>query len=78
VEPAEEPTTQTYQQRKPRSDGSAPVGADDDLKTFAVDGLVIDTRELFQLIRAVKAGRMRASDARHRLRSSTGVFGLRF
>ena len=51
------------------------VGAEDDVQVFAEDGgLVIDTRELFQLVRAVEQGRIDQAAARRLLRSSTGVF----
>jgi hypothetical protein len=51
------------------------LGAEDDVQVFAEDGgLVIDTRDLFQLVRAVEDGRMSRADARRLLRSSTGVF----
>jgi hypothetical protein len=51
------------------------AGAEDDIKIFAEDGgLVIDTRGLFQLVRAVEEGRIDQAAARRLLRSSTGVF----
>jgi hypothetical protein len=51
------------------------AGAEDDVKEFAKDGgLVLDTRELFQLLRAVEAGRIDPAGARRLLRRSTGVF----
>jgi hypothetical protein len=43
-----------------------------------IGGLVIDTRELFQLVRAVDASRMTPADARRKLRSSTGIFKFDF
>jgi hypothetical protein len=51
------------------------VGADEDVTFFAeIGGLVIDTRELFQLTRAVKDGRIGPADARRLLRTAMGVF----
>jgi hypothetical protein len=47
------------------------AGADDDLAEFGSDGgVVIDTRELFKLIRAVEDGRLTAEDARESLWNS--------
>jgi hypothetical protein len=43
-----------------------------------IGGLVLDTRELFQLVRAVDASRMTPADARRKLRSSTGIFKFDF
>jgi hypothetical protein len=51
----------------------------EDVELFAkVGGLVLDTRELFLLVRAVDAGRMAPAEARRRLRSSTGIFKFDF
>jgi hypothetical protein len=43
-----------------------------------IGGLVLGTRELFQLVRAVDASRMTPADARRKLRSSTGIFKFDF
>jgi hypothetical protein len=51
------------------------LGAEDDVRVFAQNGgLVVDTRELFQITRAVQEGHISPADARRLLRSATGVF----
>jgi hypothetical protein len=50
-------------------------GSKEDVERFANNGgLILDTRELFQLVRAVDAGRLTPAEARRMLRSATGVF----
>lgn len=57
---------------------SAPLaGSDDDVAVFAEGGgLVVDTRELFRLLRRVEGGETSPEEARKALRGATGVFGL--
>jgi hypothetical protein len=43
-----------------------------------IGGLVLDSRELFQLVRAVDASRMTSAEARRMLRRSTGIFKFDF
>jgi hypothetical protein len=51
------------------------LGAEDDVRVFAENGgLVIDTRELFRLVRGVQEERISPADARRMLRTATGVF----
>ena len=51
----------------------------ENVELFAkIGGLVLDTRELFQLVRAVDAGRVAPAEARRLLRSSTGIFKFDF
>lgn len=51
------------------------AGADDQLDSFAdPDGLVIDTRELFDLLKQVESGAVSPSAARAVLKNSTGRF----
>jgi hypothetical protein len=51
----------------------------EDVARFAKNGgLILDTRELFQLVRAVDAGRLASAEARRMLRSSTGIFKFHF
>ncbi|MFI8425080.1 hypothetical protein [Streptomyces sp. NPDC085479] len=53
-------------------------GKDEDVRAFgAAGGLVIDTVELFKLLRAVSEDRLAAADARKLLRESTGRFRVR-
>jgi len=54
---------------------AAPLaGNTDDLAVFEEDGgLVIDTRDLFRLLRLVEVGQLTASEARVRLRTHLGV-----
>lgn len=48
-----------------------------EVKTFAEDGgLVLDTRVLFKLLKAVRTGDVTAEDARQLLREATGVLDL--
>lgn len=53
-------------------------GADEDIAIFAGSGgLVIDTRDVFRLVRWVETGKLTAKAAREHLRVSTGRFTLR-
>lgn len=50
-------------------------GKKEDVESFAdSDGLVIDTVELFKLLRLVQDGTVAAKDARSKLRLATGIF----
>jgi hypothetical protein len=51
------------------------TGADDEIAYFAsLGGLIIDTRELFRLLKLVETGVLAAADARETLRTATGIY----
>ncbi|WP_406176125.1 hypothetical protein [Streptomyces canus] len=52
-------------------------GATEDIEVFAEEhGLVIDTRDLYRVVKEVKEGRLSADRARERLMTSSGVFSF--
>lgn len=64
-----------FRTQSPESRPEIFAGADDQLDSFAdPDGLVIDTRELFDLLNQVESGAVSPSAARAVLKNSTGRF----
>lgn len=64
-----------FRTQSPESRPEIFTGADDQLDSFAdPDGLVIDTRELFDLLKQVESGDVSPASARAVLKNSTGRF----
>lgn len=64
-----------FRKQSPESRPEIFAGADDQLDSFAdPDGLVIDTRELFDLLKQIESGAVSPSAARAVLKNSTGRF----
>jgi len=64
-----------FRTQSPESRPEIFAGADDQLDSFAEpDGLVIDTRELFDLLKQVESGAVSPAAARAVLKNSTGRF----
>ncbi len=67
-----------FRDRDPGTRQTVLQSNEDDIKTFAdVNGLVIDTVEIFQLIDDARSGRISPADARATLRNSTGRYHAR-